>query len=106
MSKDSWNEYTGKSWLKVDDVEDENQAFVCVEVEEKDDNGPKIVLHVERGDKKFQFQLNVTNANKCKEFVSSPAALVGKKVYFDKSKDKNPKTNEIVDVLRIYNVVA
>ena len=33
MTLDNWNDYTGKSWLKAEEVKGEDQAFVCVGIE-------------------------------------------------------------------------
>lgn len=103
MSLDNWNEYTGKSWLKSDDVKDENQAFVVVSVEiNEEDNRP--VVELEREEVKWNFSLNVTNSTKCKEFVDSPKALIGKSIYFKKALVRSPATGKEVESLRIYNV--
>lgn len=104
MGLESWNDYIGKSWLKAEDVESEDQAFAVVSVtlSEEDD---RPVLSLERDEAKYQFSLNVTNSNKCKEFVSSPKALVGKKIYFKKVNVMSPSTKKEVESLRIYQIV-
>jgi len=104
MSLDNWNDYTGSSWLKPDDIDSEDKAYAVVNVDEsEEDNRP--VLTLERDGQSCKFSLNVTNAIKCKEYVDSPKKLIGKKIYFNKSKAWSPNAKKEVDTLRIYNVV-
>lgn len=103
MTLDNWNDYTGKSWLKAEEVKGEDQAFVCVGIEvSEEDNRPVLELEFEKD--RFFFSLNVTNSNKCKEFVSTPKDLVGKKIYFKKALVTSPSTKKEVETLRIKNI--
>jgi hypothetical protein len=109
MTLDNWNDYTGKSWLKAEEVKGEDQAFVCVGItldEEIKDGKKSIrpVLELEFEKDRFFFSLNVTNSNKCKEFVSTPKDLVGKKIYFKKALVTSPSTKKEVETLRIKNI--
>ena len=103
MTLDNWNDYTGKSWLKAEEVKGEDQAFVCVGIElSEEDSRPVLELEFEKD--RFFFSLNVTNSNKCKEFVSTPKDLLGKKIYFKKALVTSPSTKKEVETLRIKNI--
>jgi len=103
MSLDSWTEYTGKSWLRAEDVANEDQAFAVVAVgEDEEDKRP--VLTLQHDGQTHYFNVNVTNANKLKESAESPKALVGKKVYFKKALVTSPKTKKEVETLRVSKV--
>lgn len=103
MTLENWNEYTGSSWLKAEDVKSSDEAYAIVNVEiSEEDNRP--VLTLEREEKQSKFSLNVTNANKCKDFVDSPLQLMGKKLYFNKVRVMSPSTKKEVDSLRITKV--
>lgn len=99
---DSWNGYTGKSWLRAEDVAID-QAFVVVGVEE-DEEDKRPVLHLQSNGLTALFNVNVTNANKLKESASSPRGLIGKKIYFKKVLTTSPKTKKEVETLRIEKV--
>ena len=103
MTLDNWNDYTGKSWLKAEEVKGEDQAFVCVGIElSEEDSRPVLELELEKD--RFFFSLNVTNSNKCKEFVATPKDLLGKKIYFKKALVTSPSTKKEVETLRIKNI--
>lgn len=103
MTLDNWNEYTGSSWLKAEDVKSSDDAYAIVNVEiSEEDHRP--VLTLERDEQQSKFSLNVTNANKCKEFVESPLKLIGKKIYFNKVRVMSPSTKKEVESLRINKI--
>jgi len=103
MNLDSWNDFTGKSWLKAEEVENEDQGFVCVDIKiDEDDKRPILELENDKG--KSFFSLNVTNSNKAKEFVTTPKDLIGKKLYFRKAYVTSPSTKKEVETLRIKNI--
>ena len=63
----SWEGFCGSNFIKVDDVEGEEDAFVVVSIEIYGDQGsskPRLSLEKNKG--KFTFDLNVTNSNFCK----------------------------------------
>jgi hypothetical protein len=103
MSLDSWSEYTGKQWLNAADVQGEEQPFVVVDVTE-DEEDKRPVLNLQNGSLTAMFGVNVTNANKLKEFAPSPKGLIGKKIYFRKVMVTSPKTKKEVETLRISKV--
>lgn len=101
---DSWDKFSS-NFIKASDVSSENDAYVCIGVEQTEDDQPKIRTTLERNEKEFTFDLNKTNINKLKELnLKSPKALIGKKIYFKKALARNPKTNLEVDSLRIYKI--
>ena len=103
MTLDNWNDYTGKSWLKAEEVKGEDKAFVCVNIElSEEDHRPVLELEFEKD--RFFFSLNVTNSNICKEFVATPKDLLGKKIYFKKALVTSPSTKKEVETLRIKNI--
>ena len=60
---DDWGKFTGSNFLKVTDVANENDVFVCIGAEEyTDDKGnvkPRLTLS--KAGKDYDFDLNVTN---------------------------------------------
>lgn len=104
LSDDNWDGFLGSNiFLKAEDVED-NQVFVCVDVEISDDNRPR--LHMQSGEEDSKiFDLNVTNANMVADAgVKSPKDCIGKKFTFKKVNVVSPKTKKEVETLRIKSV--
>ena len=104
---DSWDSFCGANFLKTTHVIDEKDAFVVVGVEifEDEENSPKPRLTVEKKGEKYLFDLNVTNANFCKNNgVTSPKSLMGKKMFFKKVLVNSPKTKKEVESLRISKI--
>jgi len=106
---DSWDSYCGKnSFLKVENVKGENDAFAVTEVSEfiGDDGNAKPRIIVEKGSESYIFDLNVTNSNFCKNAgIQNPKSLVGKKMYFKIVLARNPKLKTEVESLRIAKIV-
>lgn len=107
---DSWDDFVSGNFLKASDVNSQEDAYVCVDVEATTDgydesSKPKIRLHLQRNEKESVFDLNKTNAKKVKELgIASPKAIVGKKIFFKKALVRNPTTNLEVESLRIFKV--
>lgn len=100
----SWDGFTGSTFLNTEDVRDENHEFVCVEVE-LDTENDRPILVLESGELKTKFSLNVTNTNFVKNAgVSSPKACIGKKLTFKKVMAYSPKAKKEVDSLRIKSI--
>ena len=104
---DGWEGYTGSNFLKPKDVLSETDAFICINVDEfSDDNGnlkPRLALT--KKDAEFNFDLNVTNSNFCKNAgLKSPRMLIGKKICFKKVMVNSPKTKMEVESLRICKI--
>lgn len=100
--EDSWDKYTGKAWLKAEQVQDENQAFVVLSVDVDENERP--LLELQSGEIKGSFSVNVTNACKLKEYTNSPKNLIGKKLFFRKVVVTSPTTKKEVDTLRVTKV--
>ena len=102
---DSWEAYSG-SFLKAEDVDSEQDAYVPVSVSSIDDGGKmKIRLHLERNGVKKDFDLNVTNMKKVRELgFESPKSLIGTKIYFIQVQARDPNKNIEVPSLRISKV--
>jgi len=103
---DNWNDFISGNFLKAIDVNSQEDAYVCVDIEQVDRDGvAQIRLHLERNEKEADFDLNKTNAKKLKDLgLASPKAVIGKKIYFKKALVRNPKTNAEVESLRIWKV--
>ena len=104
----SWDKFTGTNFLKVADVASEADIFVCIGAEEyTDDKGnvkPRLTLS--KAGKDYDFDLNVTNSNFCKNAgIKSPRMLIGKQMSFKKIMVTSPKTRLEVESLRISKLV-
>ncbi len=105
-SLESWDDFVSGNFLKAADVEDEQDAYACVNVQQiLRDEKPQVRLILERAEKESVFDLNKTNARKLKELgMDTPKECIGKKIYFKKVLVRNPTTNLEVDGLRIYKI--
>ena len=108
---ESWDTYVSGNFLKVVNVQSENEAFVCISIEEveiEDNKGKKIKkprLQLERNGNEWDFDLNKTNSTKCVELgINKPSDLIGKKIYFRRALARNPETNKEVDTLRVFKI--
>lgn len=104
---DSWNDLLGSNFLKTNHVKDENDGFVCEDVEifEDEENPQKPRLELTKGKESYIFDLNVTNSNFCKNAgINSPKGLIGKKLFFKKVLVNSPKTKKEVESLRICKI--
>jgi phosphohistidine swiveling domain-containing protein len=100
-SADSWDGLL-VNYLKADNLKTNEETFVCigVDVSEKD-----MDLQLERKDEKFVFSLNVTNKVFLKNSgITSPKAVIGKKITLKKVVATNPTSKKEVDSLRISKV--
>ena len=102
----SWDTYVSGNFLKVINVQNEGEAFVCVAITEVEQDGiKKPRLTIERNGSEWDFDLNKTNAQKCSELgIKKPRDLIGKKVYFRRALARNPTTNKEVETLRISKI--
>jgi len=104
---DNWDDFCGSNFLKTINVANEQDAFVCIGVEifEDKESNSKPRLTLEKQEKEYIFDLNVTNANFCKNNkIFSPRTLIGKKIYFKKVLVNSPKSGKEVESLRICKV--
>lgn len=101
---DSWDGFLGSNFLCADDVENEDQIFVCINVELDTENDRPILVLESQGIK-AKFSLNVTNANFVKNSgITSPKKVIGKKITFKKVLVRNPQTKKEVEGLRIKSI--
>ena len=101
---DSWDGFLGSAFLSTEDVKDEQDAFVCYGVELDTENHRPMLL-LEKNNVKQKFSLNVTNANFVKDAnLSSPKAVIGKKVFFRKTMAFSPNAKKDVPTLRISKI--
>jgi hypothetical protein len=105
---DSWDNLCGSNFLKTSHVANEQDAFVVESIdltEADEENTAKVRLYVGKGNETFIFELNVTNANFCKNAgIKSPKMLLGKKIFFKKVLVNSPKTKKEVESLRICKI--
>lgn len=101
---DSWDKFSS-NFIKAADVASENDAYVCIGVNQTEDDLPKVRLTLEMEENEYSFDLNKTNIGKLKELkIESPRKLIGKKIYFKKVLARNPSTKKEVDSLRVYKI--
>jgi len=105
-STDSWDEYVSGDFLKSINVTNEQEEFVCVNIEETETDDRKVLrMKLERNGNSWDFDLNKTNAAFLKENgIETPSQVVGKKISFKKVLVRNPQTNKEVEGLRINKV--
>lgn len=102
---DSWDAFTG-SFLKADMV-DENVGLKCLQVtlSEDEDEKARPRLVIEKNGTELLFDLNKTNAEKCKQLgIKSPMELINKIIFFKKVLVTSPKTKQEVEGLRINRI--
>lgn len=105
---DNWDTFISGNFLKAVNVPNENEPFICVNIEvftDVRDNTTRPRLSLENKGTKYDFDLNKTNSSFLKEKgVVSPRALIGKKIFFRKVRVHDPTKNMEVDGLRIDRV--
>jgi len=100
----SWDGFLGSNFLKVDDIEKEDQEFVCTNAEISDDNRPR--LELQSNERTYTYDVNVTDAKKCDELkVKSPQDMIGKKIVFRKTQAFSPTAKKDVPTLRIDKIL-
>ena len=111
MTKDNledWGKFTGSNFLKVKDVANENDVFVCIGAEEFDDGTGNVKprLTLSKGSKDYIFDLNVTNSKFCESAgIKSPRMMIGKQLFFKQIMVNSPKTKMEVASLRICKLI-
>lgn len=103
---DGWDDFLGK-WVKPEMVKTWPALFIPINVKGTfdDDENAHIVYTGEFLGKKKQWEPNKTNIEILRNFnLSSPKALIGKKVYFKKVMNFNPQLKKKVPSLEIEKV--
>ena len=100
----SWDGFLGSAFLGIDDIKSEKDVFVCIGVElDAENNRPMLIL--EKDNVKQKYSLNVTNSNFIKDAgITSPKAVIGKKIYFRKTMAFSPNAKKDVPTLRISKI--
>ena len=103
---ENWDDFLGK-WIKPDMVKTWPALFIPISVSghiDEEDNA-HIIYTGEFLDKKKQWEPNKTNIEILRSFnLSSPKALIGKKVYFKKVMNFNPQLKKKVPSLEIEKI--
>jgi len=105
MKDDDWDDFAGV-FLKASDV---TFPFViavrAIELyQDEKDNKAKLDLVFDYKGKERKIGLNKTNIGFCKLQKLTPKALIGKKITFEKVKNRNPKTEQYVDAFLINKI--
>ena len=101
-----WDNYI-TNFIENEDVENEQDAFLCVEVSENiREDKAQIRLTLEKGKLRYAMDLNKTNSVFCKieGKIAHPSQLEGKKLFFRKVKAYSPNAKKEVDSLRICKI--
>jgi len=103
---DNWDDFLGK-WIKPEMVKTWPALFIPISVKGiiDDDENSHIVYTGEFSGRKKQWEPNKTNIEILRSFnLSSPKALLGKKVYFKKVMNFNPQIKKKVPSLEIEKI--
>lgn len=107
---DSWDSFTLGQYLKAEDLRDNKEPYVCVrveleEVKRKDGDIQQIlVLTLQKNGVDVKFSVNKTNAKFLSQAIGKPRDLIGRTVFFEKIKVRDPSTDKIVDSLLINQI--
>ena len=94
----SWDDFAGE-YLKTEFVTDFPLIVVPTKLEagyDKDDK-PRLTINFLYKGKNKKLELNRTNQTFIRNSKLMPKQIIGKKLYFDKVKVRNPSTNSQVD---------
>ena len=100
---DNWDDFLGK-WLKAEMVKEWPALFIPISVKGRidDDDVAHIVYTGEFMHKKKDWEPNKTNIDILRSLnLTSPKALLGKKIYFKKVMNFNPQIKKKVPSLEI-----
>jgi len=105
IKNDNWDDFSGE-FLKASDV---TFPFVIAVksidlYNDSKDNKPKIDVIFEYAGRDRKIGLNKTNINFCKSNKLMPRNLIGKKITFEKVRNRNPKTEQYVDAFLINKI--
>lgn len=108
-SLDSWKGVVD-NYLKAENLEGTNGFFIVEDVKivsRTNDSGetrPTLQITTTVNEKEYLFQLNYTNAKIVKDKVDSPKKLLGRRMYWEKIKVRNPSTNKTQDGISITDI--
>lgn len=104
-SLDKWDDFAGE-FLKCDLITKFPVELVVINVtSELKDFKSNLYIDTEYNGRKWKVQLNRTNQNFVRsKGITSPKALIGKKLTFEKIKTHNPTTKSPTDSLLIIDI--
>ncbi len=103
---DSWEDFLGK-WFKAEHVKTWPAVIVVTNIkgEFTEDDDTILVLDIQYNQKKLKFQLNKTNIGIIREAkLSSPRAIIGKKITLKQVMNYNPQIKKKVPSLEIEKI--
>lgn len=104
-SLDSWNDFAG-DYIKPQFIDSFPVKFPVVNINGRNEDGSnRLFLDIEYNGRKWIFDLNKTNQTFIQNSgIRKPKDLIGKIVVVDKTKNRNPKTGQMVDGLIIIGI--
>lgn len=109
MPLDSWSGIVS-NYLKPENFKASKGNFVVEDIkarQSKNDKGETVIkleIYTTVGGVEYVFIPNYTNSKFLKSKVKTPQDLLGKKLFFEKIKVRNPQTNATVDSLSIVSI--
>lgn len=106
---DSWDNIV-KNYLKAENLKSSKGFFVAENIEvipsvsEDGKEQNKIEIETFIGKESYVFVPNYTNTKLIKSQIKAPKDVIGKKLYYEKIKVRNPNTNTMVDSISIVSV--
>lgn len=99
----SWDGFRGQNWLKAESLKEKTEKFVCTSMGISEHDRPLLYLERNKGEEKFQWELNVKNSKFLENSgIKSPEEVVGKTLELTKTKIE--VKGEEIDSLRITGV--
>ena len=101
---DSWDDFTGE-FIKCDIIKKWPFTLVPVNVDAVyEEHKGRIFITFSYNERDWKMELNKTNQAVIRAADISPKDIVGKKLTFEKTKARNPKTNQQVDSFLLVKV--
>lgn len=103
---DNWDDFLGK-WLKAERVKTWPAVIVVTNIkgEFDADDEVSLILDIQYDQKKLKFQLNKTNIQIIRDAkLSSPRAIIGKKITLKQVMNFNPQIGKKVPSLEIEKI--
>jgi hypothetical protein len=101
---DTWDDFAG-DYIKAEFVKEFPCYFVVTGVNgEVEDGRNKLIAEVEYNKRKWKFDLNKTNQGFIRAKKMMPKDIIGKFLFCDKTKVRNPSTGGMVDSLIVVDI--
>lgn len=92
-----WDDFSG-DYLKCDIVKEFPVTLIPTSIDSEFKEGvPRMAVEVEYNDRVWKLEFNKTNQGIIRSHGLTPKEVVGKKLVFIKTKNRNPTTNAMVD---------